>query len=79
MQRSPALPCLALACAAFLVGCGGEPSFDARYEAQSAKIDATAKDIQQKLGEQFDASVAAGRFRTHPDARPSPAAQTVEP
>ena len=51
---------LLLLCA--LAACNREPSFDDRYNEQSEKIGATANMMALELGNQINASVAAGRL-----------------
>ena len=56
---------LILLCA--LAACKSEPSFDERYDAQSEKIGAAANSIALELGNQLNASVAAGRLDNSAD------------
>lgn len=51
---------LILLCA--LGACHREPSFDDRYNEQSEKIGAAANAMALELGNQLNASVAAGRL-----------------
>ena len=48
--------------------CDREPSFDERYEEQSGRLSGLAANMQDALGEQLNASIAAGRLRTDPAA-----------
>lgn len=52
---------LALTGLALLAACNREPSFDERYESQSEKIGAMARNMEQELTEQLNASTAAGQ------------------
>jgi|GEM_PF-2421473 len=60
-----------LAFALLLPACQREPSFEERYEEQAGQIDSMAVSIEHELGQQINASVAAGRLRTDPNAPPS--------
>ena len=51
---------LILLCA--LGACNSEPSFDERYNEQSERIGAAANNMALELGNQLNASVAAGRL-----------------
>ena len=59
---------LLLLCA--LSACNREPSFDERYNEQSEKISAAANTMALELGNQLNASVAAGRLDASADATP---------
>lgn len=62
------LPCLAcLATGA----CNQEPSFDERYNETAQTLDSNANSIEAELGRQLNASTAAHRIRTDPNA-PAP-------
>lgn len=51
---------LILLCA--LCACNREPSFDDRYNEQSEKIGGAANSMTLELGNQLNASIAAGRL-----------------
>lgn len=61
---------LILLCA--LSACNREPSFDERYNEQSQKLGATANTMAVELGNQLNASVAAGRLDANANALSSP-------
>ena len=61
---------LILLCA--LSACNREPSFDERYNEQSEKLGATANNMAVELGNQLNASVAAGRLEANANALSSP-------
>ena len=61
---------LILLCA--LSACNREPSFDERYNEQSEKLGATANNMAVDLGNQLNASVAAGRLDANANALSSP-------
>ena len=61
---------LILLCA--LGACNREPSFDERYNEQSEKIGAAANNMALELGNQLNASVAAGRLDASANALTSP-------
>lgn len=58
---------LILLCALITSACNREPSFDDRYNEQSEKIGATANTMALELGNQLNASVAAGRLDASAD------------
>ena len=55
-----------------LSACNREPSFDERYNEQSQKLGATANNMAVDLGNQLNASVAAGRLDANANALSSP-------
>jgi len=61
---------LILLCA--LAACQSEPSFDERYNEQSERIGAAANTLALELGNQLNASVAAGRLDVSANALTGP-------
>ena len=50
---------LVLSCLALVSACGGEPTFDARYDEQANRIEAMANNMQEELAGQLNAAALA--------------------